>query len=122
MTATYDIAREARQEIDTEPWVPFEEKWGGAGVEVRYHYLGTFFVLDPCGKYHHPLSCNSMSQECVDFWENLDTDLSSFGLSLEAGEGDPIDVLAAEYRDVDSSGRVIAPTVRKDQEEQGKLL
>jgi hypothetical protein len=56
------------------------------------NYLGSFMSLDPCGKYHHILSPNGATQECVDFWDTLNELAEEKGMWIEGGEGDPTDI------------------------------
>ena len=55
-------------------------------------YIGSFMSLDPCGRYHHVLSPNGISDECVDFWESLESTAESMDCWIESGEGDPTDI------------------------------
>jgi hypothetical protein len=55
-------------------------------------YIGSFMSLDPCGRYHHALSPNGVSNRCARFWENLESVASELGGWIEPGEGDPTDI------------------------------
>jgi hypothetical protein len=55
-------------------------------------YLGSFMSLDPCGRYHHVISLNNLTDECEEFWENLDKVAEELGGWTESGEGDPTDI------------------------------
>ena len=63
-------------------------------------YLGSVFALDPCGRYHHMLSPNGVTNRCIRFWESLERQLEARGLGMTSGEGDPCDVFASKYLDV----------------------
>ena len=54
-------------------------------------YIGSFLSLDPCGRYHHVLSPNGVTKNCMQFWESLDKVASQLGGWIESGEGDPLD-------------------------------
>ena len=56
------------------------------------YYLGSFLSLDPCGKYHHILSENGITQKCERFWDNLESACSELDMWTESGEGDALDV------------------------------
>lgn len=66
--------------------------------EVRSYYLGRYMYLDPCGRYHHIISPNGVTEQCEQFWADLEAALDKAGFVLEAGEGDPTDVYASQYR------------------------
>lgn len=55
-------------------------------------YLGSFMSIDPCGRYHHILSENGITNKCELFWERLDDAASLAGGYIESGEGDPTDI------------------------------
>lgn len=55
-------------------------------------YLGSFMSLDPCGRYHHMLSPNSATSECVAYWDMLDEAAGKAGGYITGGEGDPTDI------------------------------
>jgi len=55
-------------------------------------YLGSFMYLDPCGRYHHMISPNGLTQRCVSFWESLDKAAERLDGWIECGEGDPTDI------------------------------
>lgn len=57
-------------------------------------YLGSALALDPCGRHHHVLAPNGVSNRCERFWESLERQLELRELSLSAGEGDPCDQFA----------------------------
>lgn len=55
-------------------------------------YIGSFMYLDPCGRYHHIISPNGVTNRCIAFWERLDYVASELGGWIESGEGDPMDI------------------------------
>jgi hypothetical protein len=86
------ILDEIRYNINNEEWEA--EGYDGA-LESRRVFLGTCFDLLPSGKY----MANDPRDE---IWVNeAEYELESIGLSLEAGEGDPCDMFAVEYRDAE---------------------
>ena len=97
MTAQ-EIAAQAAENIQNEAWGPYETEGEVVTVAYRTVYVGSFMSLDPCGKYHHVISPNGITDECERFWEELEAELDNRGLSLECGEGDPTDIFATEYR------------------------
>lgn len=60
-------------------------------------YVGSFFTLDPCGRYHHMLSPNGITRGCEAYWEALEAEADRLGFSVEGGEGDPIDQYAVVF-------------------------
>jgi len=55
-------------------------------------YLGSFMALDPCGRYHHVLSPNSVTSRCEQYWAMLEDAASAAGGWIGTGEGDPTDL------------------------------
>ncbi len=55
-------------------------------------YIGSFISLDPCGRYHHIISPNGVTNRCIAFWERLDKTADELGGWIESGEGDPTDI------------------------------
>jgi hypothetical protein len=55
-------------------------------------YLGSFMSLDPCGRYHHAISPNGVTNRCMAYWKRLDRAAYEAGGWIESGEGDPTDV------------------------------
>lgn len=55
-------------------------------------YLGSFMALDPCGRYHHLISPNGITNRCMAYWEQLEACASELGGWVESGEGDPTDI------------------------------
>lgn len=65
-------------------------------------YLGPFDHFDPCGCYHHILSQNGLTEECIEFWDSFDQAFEAAGMSLETGNNDPTDVYITKHlRDID---------------------
>lgn len=62
------------------------------GELYKSTYLGSFMALDPCGRYHHILSPNEITEECEDYWDNLNEAAEELGGWIESGEGDATDV------------------------------
>jgi hypothetical protein len=55
-------------------------------------YVGSYLSLDPCGKYHHVISPNGVTTECIAFWDSINEIAENeFNGWLESGEGDPLD-------------------------------
>jgi hypothetical protein len=72
------------------------------GNVIASVYLGSSLSLDPCGRYHHILSPNGVTQRCIAFWESLERQIEKRGLSLTSGEGDPLDTYVERWlRDSD---------------------
>ncbi len=69
------------------------------GNNVMSIYLGSFMSLDPCGKYHHFISENGITQECEEYWENLDKAADNLGGWITSGEGDPTDIFFEKSTD-----------------------
>lgn len=69
--------------------------------ENYYHvYIGSYFYLDPCGRYHHILSPNSVRQSCINFWERLDEVAKELSGWITSGEGDATDIFFCLTTDV----------------------
>jgi hypothetical protein len=88
-------AREIKRELrriknDSHNWEK-AEGWED-GEEYMANFLGTFMQLDPCGRYHHPLSPNGITKRCSRYWENMEKAAQSLGMWLQEGEGDPCDI------------------------------
>ena len=60
--------------------------------KVMSYYLGSYMLLDPCGKYHHFISPNDVTEECEKYWENLEKAAERLGGYITSGEGDPTDI------------------------------
>ena len=61
--------------------------------EGYYHYyIGRYMSLDPCGRYHHILSPNNVTQRCINYWERLEAAAYNAGGWIQSGEGDPTDI------------------------------
>lgn len=63
-----------------------------SGTITKSVYLGTFMALDPCGRYHHTIAPNLVTQNCLDYWENLDAAADRLDGYISSGEGDPCDI------------------------------
>lgn len=77
------------------------EEYDGDGKFVEY--LGSVMALDPCGRYHHCLSPNGVTDRCERYWEALERAADRLGGWIENGEGDPCDVffcLPADESDI----------------------
>lgn len=101
--AIFDL-KALRAELDEQDWEPdFQDD--PEHNEVRRVFLGTVFVLTPSGKYYTPWACSNVTEAEAEkderWYEQAREELESIGLSLESGEGDPCDLFAAEYREVD---------------------
>ena len=55
------------------------------------YYIGSYLYLDPCGKYHHVISPNGVTQRCINYWKSLDKAANKLGGWIESSEGDPLD-------------------------------
>lgn len=88
------IAATAYRAVLKEAWQDVGESY----TQVRGVFLGSFAMLDRCGRYHHMLSPNEVTQRCIDFWGYLEKALEYWELVLEAGEQDATDVFANQYR------------------------
>ena len=63
------------------------------GEDLIYSvYLGSFMFLDPCGRYHHCISPNGLTNRCINYWESLDKAADRLSGWIESGEGDPTDI------------------------------
>lgn len=62
-------------------------------------FIGTYMMLDPCGRYHHPLSPNGVTKRCIHFWETLEKIATDLGGWIESGEGDPCDTFFCVTQD-----------------------
>ena len=74
--------------------------------EYQTCYIGSFMSLDPCGRYHHAISPNGLSQRCERYWEALEKAAGRLGGWIESGEGDPTDIffcLPHESKEVSAS-------------------
>lgn len=64
-----------------------------SGSIIQSIFIGTYMHLDPCGRYHHLLSPNGVSQKCITYWERLDKAAEEIGCWLSAGDnGDLCDM------------------------------
>jgi len=61
-------------------------------IQYKSVYIGSWMFLDPCGRYHHIISPNGLTQRCVNFWESLDKAANRLNGWVESGEGDPTDI------------------------------
>ena len=65
-------------------------------------YLGSILSIMPSGKYYMPWACSNVTEEEAAkdeaFREALESEAEEAGLSLESGEGNPLDMFAFEYR------------------------
>ena len=61
-------------------------------TEYASIYLGSYMSLDPCGKYHHIISPNGVTDKCEMFWDNLENAANQLDGWIEGGEGDPTDI------------------------------
>lgn len=78
--------------VELKSMIPHMETVEGDGDETyRSIYLGSFLSLDPCGKYHHVLSPNGVTEDCEEYWENLEKAATELGGWIQSGEGDPLD-------------------------------
>lgn len=68
------------------------ESWDDPNNKYQMHYLGSYMSLDPCGKYHHIISPNGVTNRCIRFWENLESVAQELNYWIESGEGDPTDI------------------------------
>lgn len=95
-----------RAELDEQDWEP-DYQDDPERNEVRRVFLGTVFTLCPSGKFYTPWACSNVTeaeaQEDERWYEQANAELEAAGLSLESGEGDPCDLFAAEYRDVEDT-------------------
>lgn len=75
------------------------------GGEVRRVFLGTVFALCPSGKYYTPWACSNVTEEEAErdnaWYEEVEAELEKFDASLVHGEGDPCDLFAEQYREVE---------------------
>lgn len=62
------------------------------GESYKATYLGSFIVLDPCGRDHHMISPDEITDKCEIYWCSLDRAAEELGGWIEGGEGDPIDI------------------------------
>ncbi|MHA2220327.1 MAG: hypothetical protein ACXACY_30995 [Candidatus Hodarchaeales archaeon] len=62
------------------------------GDTYKSVYIGSWMYLDPCGRYHHVISPNGLTQRCANFWESLDKAAERLNGWVECGEGDPTDI------------------------------
>jgi hypothetical protein len=62
------------------------------GNDIQSVYISSFLTLDPCGRYHHAISPNGLTQRCINYWESLDKAAYKLGCWIESGEGDPTDI------------------------------
>jgi hypothetical protein len=95
-TFDYDVIRKC---LDEEEWEPVDD-W----TESRSTYLGTVFSLIPSGKYYMPWCSNFTDEEAQadEEWLNkIDKEFTERNIVLINGEGDPCDLFAAEYRDIE---------------------
>lgn len=97
MNAATQIVKRCKEALENREFY-FEEGEFYPDEEVMGRYfIGTVFALDPCGRYHHFISPNGITEECIEFWEDLEEQLDVEGMSLVAGE-DPCDVFAEVSR------------------------
>ena len=88
--STVQIAKWAADRLNK---IPEDAPVDGMDVHVRDGnvetsvFLGSTYGLDPCGRYHHMLSPNGVTQRCEQFWESLERQLEKRGLWLD-GEDD----------------------------------
>jgi hypothetical protein len=96
-----------RRELDKQQWEP-DYQDDPERSEVRRVFLGTVFALVPSGKFYTPWACSNVTEDEAsadeEWYDRARQELESVGLSLESGEGDPCDLLAAEYREVNLDG------------------
>lgn len=92
---------EVRKHMDHLDW---EECTFDPDQEARWAFLGTVFSLYPSGKYYTPYACSNVTPEeaeaDAEWLEQQEQEAVKYGLTIESGEGDPCDLFAAEYRDV----------------------
>ena len=69
------------------------------GNHIKGAYLGTYMALDPCGRYHHALSPNGATDECLEYWETLEECADEIGAYITSGEGDPCDIYIEQVID-----------------------
>ncbi len=64
------------------------------GIDEPFYsvYAGSYMSLDPCGRYHHGLSPNCVTNNCNKFWDSVDKVAELLGGWIEGGEGDPTDI------------------------------
>lgn len=68
------------------------EQTDDEGRTFKSIYLGSFMMLDPCGKYHHMISPNGITERCSQFWESLEKVAEELHGTISSGEGDPTDI------------------------------
>jgi len=80
-------------EAELKKYIPDMEKVENMdGEKILSYYLGSYMSLDPCGKYHHMLSENGITDECETYWENLEKAAENVGGYITSGDGDPTDI------------------------------
>lgn len=62
------------------------------GQWCNSYYIGSYLTLDPCGRYHHIISPNEVTNRCISYWESLDKAADKLNGWIESGEGDPLDI------------------------------
>jgi len=60
------------------------------GEKFKVAYVGSVLYIDPCGKYHSVLT--GAPQECIDFWDDLETAVEDRDAWIECGEDDLVDL------------------------------
>lgn len=63
-----------------------------SSIKCKSVYLGSYMSLDPCGKYHHMLSPNNITDMCEDFWSNIIKIAQELNGDIVFGESDSTDV------------------------------
>jgi hypothetical protein len=70
---------------------------------IAARFLGSYLSLDPCGRYHHMLSPNGITNRCQRFWENMEESAEELGAWIESGQCDSLDIFLSWYvTDVES--------------------
>ena len=72
--------------------IPEMEEFETMEGNVRGIFLGSFMSLDPCGRYHHFLSPNGLTEECEEFWETLHEAANEADGWIGDSDGDACDV------------------------------
>jgi len=69
-----------------------DKQWSDEDEPVYLNYLGSFLSLDPCGRFHHFLSPNGITEKCERYWENMNSAAEELDCWIASGEGDGCDV------------------------------
>ena len=87
-----------RSRLDEMDWQESE-----SGGEERSVFIGTVFQLYPSGKYYTSFANSNVTEneaaEDEEWREEVEQELSEYGLFLFSGDGDPCDLFVGECRD-----------------------